>query len=342
MDNMNAALNDAQNSMHTAQNVLKTKEGLREERNRAVAVAEERMRDQMDELSKRILEAGFADQDDFESAKRSRSERETLRNTIHTWDKSCASATDRKARSEAATAGLTPRDVPAIEKQYTEAATAYQEHDKSTAATRERFHELLRTQSSIETIDTEQGDHKKEFSVVGRLAEVSNGKNPFRITFERFVQAELLDRVLSCANQRFYPMSEGRYRLQRATSLKDKRRGAGLDLEVFDANTGFARPASTLSGGEGFEACLSLALGMADTVQSQSGGIHLESIFVDEGFGSLGGEDLDRVIEALKSLQEGGRLVGVISHVRELRERIDARLEVHKSRDGSRTKIVVP
>lgn len=137
-------------------------------------------------------------------------------------------------------------------------------------------------------------------------------------------------------------MSEQRYHLQRATSLKDRRRGAGLDLEIFDANTGSARPASTLSGGEGFEACLSLALGMADTVQAQSGGIHLESIFVDEGFGSLGGEDLDRVIQALQSLQEGGRLVGVISHVRELRERIGARLEVHKARDGSQTKFVVP
>jgi exonuclease SbcC len=81
---------------------------------------------------------------------------------------------------------------------------------------------------------------------------------------------------------------------------------------------------------------------MAETVQAQSGGIHLDSIFVDEGFGSLGSEDLDRVIQALKALQKGGRLVGVISHVRELRERIDARLEVHKSRDGSHTKFVVP
>jgi exonuclease SbcC len=111
---------------------------------------------------------------------------------------------------------------------------------------------------------------------------------------------------------------------------------------VLDANTGSPRPAYTLSGGEGFEASLALALGLADTVQARSGGIHLDSIFVDEGFGSLGGQDLDAVMQALQGLQDGGRLVGVISHVGEIRERIPTRLEVHKGQSGSHTRFVIP
>jgi exonuclease SbcC len=97
-----------------------------------------------------------------------------------------------------------------------------------------------------------------------------------------------------------------------------------------------------LSGGEGFEAALALALGLADTVQAQSGGIQLDAIFVDEGFGSLGGQDLDAVIQALQDLEDGGRLVGIISHVAELHERIPVKLEVSKGRLGSHTKFLLP
>jgi exonuclease SbcC len=137
-------------------------------------------------------------------------------------------------------------------------------------------------------------------------------------------------------------MSSGRYTLHRATGVQDGRRKGGLDLDVLDAYTGRSRPVGTLSGGEGFEASLALALGLADTVQAQSGGIRLDAIFVDEGFGSLGSDDLDAVIGALEDLQEGGRLVGVISHVSELAERIPARLEISKKRTGSSARFVVP
>src|SRR5690606_20775246 len=121
----------------------------------------------------------------------------------------------------------------------------------------------------------------------------------------------------------------------------DRRSGQGLDLDVFDHHTGERRPVATLSGGEGFIAALSLALGLADVVQSYAGGIHLETVFVDEGFGSLDPETLDLAVETLLELQAGGRLVGVISHVAELRERIDVRLEVKKGHAGSRTRFHV-
>ena len=117
------------------------------------------------------------------------------------------------------------------------------------------------------------------------------------------------------------------------------RRGAGLDLEVFDEYTGRSRPASTLSGGEGFMASLSLALGLSDVVQAYAGGVQLDTLFIDEGFGSLDLESLDMAMKALIDLQERGRTVGVISHVEEMKQQIDVAIEVVPGLRGSRVRL---
>jgi exonuclease SbcC len=147
--------------------------------------------------------------------------------------------------------------------------------------------------------------------------------------------------VLYAATQRLKIMSRGRYLLQRVRDAASGRSAGGLDLEVSDQFTGTTRPVSTLSGGESFLASLALALGLSDVVQAYAGGIRLETIFVDEGFGSLDPEALDLAIRALRDLQQGGRLVGIISHVTELKEWIDARLEVLPGRRGSTARFVV-
>lgn len=144
------------------------------------------------------------------------------------------------------------------------------------------------------------------------------------------------------ANERFETMSQSRYTLHRATEVADARSGAGLDLLVDDAYTGERRPVSTLSGGEGFQAALALALGLSDTVQNAHGGRRLETLFIDEGFGSLDAEALDRALETLLDLRTSGRLVGIISHVAELKERIDARVEVHAGMEGSTVRVEAP
>ena len=131
-------------------------------------------------------------------------------------------------------------------------------------------------------------------------------------------------------------MTKSRYRLERTERRFGGKAAAGLNLEVYDAWTGVARPVSTLSGGESFQAALALALGLAEVVQAHAGGKYLETVFVDEGFGSLDDEALDLAVSALMGLGEDGRLVGIISHVSELRERIDARLEITAGKTGSR------
>jgi exonuclease SbcC len=162
------------------------------------------------------------------------------------------------------------------------------------------------------------------------------------MTFQRFVLAALLDDVLLATSERLKLMSKGRFYLQRTSVRADRRAAAGLDLEVYDTYTGTTRPVNTLSGGESFLASLSLALGLADVVQAYAGGIHLETIFVDEGFGSLDPEALDLAFRTLVDLQRGGRLVGIISHVPELKERMDIRLEVTRTNRGSVASFIVP
>ena len=163
-----------------------------------------------------------------------------------------------------------------------------------------------------------------------------------RLNFQRFVLGVHLDRVLQIASLRLREMTGKRYELERSGEAHGRARAAGLDLEVFDAWTGESRPVSTLSGGESFMAALSLALGLAEAVQELSGGIRLDTIFVDEGFGSLDTEALDHALSTLTTLQENGRLVGIISHLAEVKERVDARLEVTVAKTGSTARFVVP
>jgi exonuclease SbcC len=173
-------------------------------------------------------------------------------------------------------------------------------------------------------------------AVLGRLHRVASGRNELRITFQRFVLAALLDQVTEMATRRLRVMSHGRYELRRASDPESKHSAGGLELEVWDHYTGVARDVVTLSGGESFLAALSLALGMADVVQSYAGGVHMEAIFIDEGFGSLDAESMELALEALTRLEAGGRMVGIISHVAELRERIPAQLAITPGRAGSR------
>jgi exonuclease SbcC len=159
-----------------------------------------------------------------------------------------------------------------------------------------------------------------------------------RVTFERYVLGSFLDDILREANSRLLKMTSGRFQLLRKMDKSKGNTQSGLELLVIDSYTGQERHVKTLSGGESFKASLSLALGLADVVQNYAGGVSLETMFIDEGFGTLDPESLDQAIEALIDIQSSGRLVGIISHVPELKERIDARLEVVASQSGSTTR----
>ena len=163
-----------------------------------------------------------------------------------------------------------------------------------------------------------------------------------KIALETYVQMACFDRIIQRANVRFMVMSGGQYELKRRTVAENNRSQSGLELDVIDHYNGSERSVKSLSGGESFKASLSLALGLSDEIQSTAGGIRLDTMFVDEGFGSLDEESLQQAIQALTGLTEGNRLVGIISHVSELKERIDKQIIVTKERTGgSHVEIVV-
>jgi exonuclease SbcC len=178
------------------------------------------------------------------------------------------------------------------------------------------------------------------------LADLAAGRaTDRRISFERFVLGMLFEEVLGAANIRLARMTRGRYRFElpagEAAAGRDRRLLGGLEMVVRDAFTGSTRPVQTLSGGESFLAALSLALGLADVARRHAGGRHLETLFIDEGFGSLDPEALDLALNALTDLRQDGRLIGIISHVAELRERIPVRLAVAPCQRGSRLRLEV-
>ena len=168
------------------------------------------------------------------------------------------------------------------------------------------------------------------------LAKTANGglSGKERLMLETFVQTTWFDRILSCANTRLLRMTEGQYELTRHTEASDGRKLTGLELDVIDHYNGSLRSVRTLSGGESFKASLSLALGLSEVIQRQAGGIRFDTMFVDEGFGSLDEESLRTAMDTLTSLSGSNRLVGIISHVGELKERIDRQIIVTKSREG--------
>ena len=183
---------------------------------------------------------------------------------------------------------------------------------------------------------TEMINAEKEYAWIKNLSDTANGKlnGKAKIELETYIQMAYFDRILRRANLRFMTMSSGQYELKRQEQSENRKEKAGLDLNVIDHYNGTERSVKTLSGGESFQASLSLALGLSDEIQACAGGIRLDSMFVDEGFGSLDEESLEQALKALAGLADGKRLVGIISHVSELKDRIDNKIIVTKQCSG--------
>ena len=179
---------------------------------------------------------------------------------------------------------------------------------------------------------------EKRYIWVKALSDTANGNlaQKHKIELETYVQMAYFDRILRKANVRLMTMTGGQYELVRKKDQDTKQGKVGLDLNVTDHYNGSQRSVKTLSGGESFMASLSLALGLSDEIQARAGGIQLDAMFVDEGFGSLDEEALNQAVKALNGLAGGNRMVGVISHVTELKERIDKKIVVKKDRTGGR------
>lgn len=181
---------------------------------------------------------------------------------------------------------------------------------------------------------------RKEYGICKRLYELVKGTTGNgKITLEQYIQAAGFDGIIAAANRRLQPMSDNQYELYRQEDSLGKKSNNFLDLEVLDNYTGYRRPVGNLSGGESFKASLSLALGLSDTVSSNLGGVQMDALFIDEGFGTLDRKSIDNAMDILVNLSGKNKLVGVISHREELLENIPQQIHVKKTRDGSRLEI---
>lgn len=205
--------------------------------------------------------------------------------------------------------------------------------DKDVLAVNARITNNKTTQKQITNVVNRLNKLEQHIGWMKALADTLTGKNSSsgKVMLETYVQMNYLDRVVAYANTRYMQMSSGQYELKRADSTSGGSKQQGLDLNVLDHHTGKERSVNSLSGGEAFMASLSLALGLSDAVQASAGGIRLDSLFVDEGFGSLDGESLQHALRALSDLTEGDRLVGIISHVTELDDIIDKKILISKN-----------
>ncbi|WP_190863544.1 SMC family ATPase, partial [Actinomadura sp. RB99] len=212
---------------------------------------------------------------------------------------------------------------------------------------RHRCERLARLRADLGAAVRDWRPAADRYRTAERLAGLTSGKhaaNRRSMSLSAYVLAARLEQVVAAANERLGRMSGGRYALVHTTdkAAGDRSHGAGgLGLRVADAWTGLERDPVTLSGGESFISSLSLALGLADVVTAEAGGAEIGTLFVDEGFGTLDEDTLDEVMDVLDGLRDGGRAVGIVSHVAELRARIPAQLRVTKERTGSTARIVV-
>lgn len=283
--------------------------------------------------------AGIADESSLMNISLSADELKNLNESIKSYEQLLASAKDRFNR---ANNNVKDKNMPDIETTRSMLSNLRVQSDNNIKE-RESTAKLLegdqRADVSLKANKIRLDDIENQFSSLGNLSDIANGKNGRNLTFQRYVLSALLDQVLHQASYRLRAMSHGRYTLHRHENVEDGRKASGLDLDVFDEFTGKARPATTLSGGEGFIAALSLALGLSDVVQSYAGGIQLDTLFIDEGFGSLDSEALDTALKTLIDLQQSGRMVGIISHVDELKRQIDLGIEVESASNGSHIRI---
>ncbi|MBE6046901.1 MAG: hypothetical protein E7213_00575 [Clostridium sp.] len=293
------------------------------------------IKEKNDLFNRMISESKFENLDEYNEVKKNIVYIDKIQNEISQFKEKLKSLSDRYIELKTKTEKLEFVDIKEIEDKISNEKKIEEDISQKAKQLYSIIDNNVNTLKEIKKISDKVKEKESAYRIIGELANLANGKKSPYISFERFVLASYFQEIIDAANIRLSKMTGERFILKRK---EDKSKGTsqqGLELEVYDNYTGKCRHVKTLSGGESFKAALSLALGLSDVVQANAGGISLDTIFIDEGFGTLDSESLDNAISSLIALQKGGRLVGIISHVPELKERIEAKLEIKSSLEGS-------
>ncbi|WP_439741662.1 AAA family ATPase [Bacillus pseudomycoides] len=307
-----------------------------------VSHAKEKQEETLLRFTTELEQGGFIDQQAYKEAKLTDVEMKHLHEKIQEYYSSLEVLAKQIEELVNELSGKEWTDITALEEQMKELGIQLDITKEKRQRAQSAVAYITDLHENIRRIDEQIHEEEKAFQELVDLYEVMKGDNESRISFERYILIEYLEQIVQIANERLRKLSNGQFYLKRSERVEKRNRQSGLGLDVYDAYTGQTRDVKTLSGGEKFNASLCLALGMADVIQAYEGGISIETMFIDEGFGSLDEESLTKAVDALIDLQKSGRFIGVISHVQELKIAMPAVLEVTKQKNGcSETRFVV-
>jgi exonuclease SbcC len=286
------------------------------------------------EFSNAMKDAGFTTEASYHAAKREPFERQQLKIDLDEYNRAVAVVKDRIEFLMKKLSGINRADIAKMRVELKVLETHEDQMSRDSQLLEFKFKAANDLYQEIKDAEERWQEANEETEFILNLFKVLKGENSKKLSFERYLQMEFLDKILESANIRLSNMSAGQYYLVRSERLESGGKQSGLSFDVFDNFTGQYRDVKTLSGGEKFNASLCLALAMADVIQAYEGGVSLETMFIDEGFGNLDEESLSKAIDTLIDLQQTGRMIGVISHVPELKQAIPAILEVNKTPEG--------
>lgn len=332
----------AQKDYQESKTAVATNEEALKQTTELLQIMDEKVQQSQKEFQASLVDAGFVTIEEFLEAKRTDSEQQKMQQQYDHFSKELHFMTQQVQEESEKLKGKEKVDLSDGAEELTLLKAAYEKALDTLNYSKACIQHCIDFAEKIETIANKIFEMEEKANQIVDLYNLLRGQNSKKISFERYVQMGYLEQITEAANIRLKNLSNGQYYLQVSDRLESHGRQSGLSLDVYDTYTGQARDVKTLSGGEKFNASLSLALGMADVIQSFQGNIDIETMFIDEGFGSLDEESLMKAIDTLIELQKSGRMIGVISHVQELKTAMPAILQVEKLKEGySKTSIIL-
>ncbi|WP_230398940.1 AAA family ATPase [Novisyntrophococcus fermenticellae] len=337
LEGLKESLSRSESEFYTVQNGRNRNQALLLEHQERQVQSSEMERQARQAFLDKIVFCGFTDEGAYHHAMKTQDEIDELKSMIHEYQDAVKANEQDLGRLMHETEGKKKQNIEQLEAE----RDCLSREKKNIEEIISKITLRLGTNEPIEKalgrILADFSNNQQEYLLVSNLSKTANGELPGKqkLAFEQYVQAAYFQQILAEANKRLRGMTNSRYELRRRENAADMRSQTGLEIEVLDQYTGRIRSVKSLSGGESFKASLCLALGLSDVIQSYAGGVEIDTLFIDEGFGALDAESLEQAIQTLAGLASGNRLVGIISHVSELKERIDRQIQITKSNHGS-------
>ena len=331
--NVQAKIKQLTDTFNDSQNAANSSAALFASAQESLTRADAAYQTRREEFSAKCAQLGLPEDSDFKGGILGESREADFDRQLKDYENRLAFARKRISELSGETDRLSRPDMAALENAHRQALEEGRAISRQKGEWESKVNSLNNCRKNVEEADKALKTLEQRYSTAQSMSELLSNKNKAKMSIHRYVIGLKMDEIIMQANLYLKKLTKGQYSMRRMEGGADKVNHA-LDIEILDGCTGGTRSVSTLSGGELFLASLSLAFGLSETVQSFAGGIHLDSLFIDEGFGSLDSETLDTAMEAITRVREN-RLLGIISHVSELQERIPYGIEVIKNRDGS-------